>query len=253
MLGIDEAGRGPVLGPMVYSACFCPISSEDILKKNGFADSKTLSEKQRDMLFARINEKKDVYGYGISVLSPQHISAAMLRRRKYNLNYLSHDTAMGLIAGAIKRGVRVTSVYVDTVGDAGKYEKKLKEAFPHIPRITVSKKADSLFPIVSAASICAKVTRDKILREWQFKENNLVNATRNFGSGYPGDPTTLTWLDKNFDRVFGYPNVIRFSWATTTKLLEDKGVQVDWEDGEEIRQPPKTYFEGIELRAISDL
>jgi len=177
----------------------------------------------------------------------------MLRRTKYNLNTLSHDAAISLISGAIKRGVKIKQILVDTVGDSGKYEKKLKDAFPHVPFITVSKKADSLFPIVSAASICAKVTRDRVLKDWEFKENNLGKISRTFGSGYPGDPTTLGWLDKNFDKMFGYPGIIRFSWATTKKLLEDKGVDVDWADEEEVKQPPRTYFDALEVKSVMDL
>jgi len=64
---------------------------------------------------------------------------------------------MQLIHGVLIKGVKVTEVYIDTVGDPGKYQDKLCKLFPQIPKIVVSKKADSLYPIVSAASICAKV------------------------------------------------------------------------------------------------
>jgi ribonuclease H2 subunit A len=74
-------------------------------------------------------------------------------------------------------------VYVDTVGTPEKYQAKLKQLFPAID-ITVSKKADSLFPIVSAASICAKVIRDHILKHWNPDEKDLNMSTK-FGSGYP--------------------------------------------------------------------
>lgn len=73
-------------------------------------------------------------------------------------------------------------MYLDTVGDPHKYEMKLMARFPKL-KIKVSKKADSLFPCVSAASICAKVTRDTVLKNWKFAEN--IGAY-DFGSGYPG-------------------------------------------------------------------
>ena len=96
----------------------------------------------------------------------------MYRRGKYNLNTMSHDTAIGLINKAIEAGVRVAEVYVDTVGPPDKYQAKLEGLFPEL-KIIVAKKADSLYPCVSAASICAKVARDKALGEWKFSEDKV--------------------------------------------------------------------------------
>ena len=84
----------------------------------------------------------------------------------------------------IDSGIDLEEVFVDTVGDPGKYQQKLLDAFPALS-ITVAKKADSLYPVVSAASICAKVCRDSILGHWQFEEHN-IEPSRVFGSGYPG-------------------------------------------------------------------
>ena len=127
----------------------------------------------------------------------------------------------------------------------------LQRYFPSLT-ITVSKKADSLFPIVSAASICAKVIRDYHLRTWEFKEEsipiaptstssssssssstsssnqNFIRYSRTFGSGYPGDPITKQWLRLSIDPVFGFPSIIRFSWQTCTDLLDRKAVPVHW-------------------------
>jgi ribonuclease HII len=77
-------------------------------------------------------------------------------RSKYNLNQISHDTAAELIARALAKGVPLKEVYVDTVGDPTRYQQFLSRKFPRLD-ITVSKKADDLFPVVSAASIVAKV------------------------------------------------------------------------------------------------
>lgn len=99
----------------------------------------------------------------------------VLHRAKYNLNTISHDTAAQLIERALRKGVPIEEVvlplvwvflyihlitrcqvYVDTVGDPTKYQQALSRKFPRLT-ITVSKKADDLFPVVSAASIVAKV------------------------------------------------------------------------------------------------
>merc|ERR1719320_1135975 len=98
---------------------------------------------------------------------------------------MSHDTAINLVKDAINKGVDVSEVYVDTVGPPEKYQAKLEGIFPNIS-ITVAKKADSLYPCVSAASICAKVARDHALRDWKFPENGESgDITGPWGSGYP--------------------------------------------------------------------
>lgn len=188
--------------------------------------------------------------------------------------------------------------YVDTVGPAADYQAKLSSFFPTID-FTVTSKADALFPIVSAASIVAKVTRDRILDEWMFAEPGIgveadendaageeededdedeeaaADTARLFGSGYPSgesvsarrvnrgtiyraqkalillwhqsapvlngarllllgppssrtDPKTVAWLQTNFDPIFGFPNVARFSWAPVKNALLKKGVASKW-------------------------
>ena len=156
VLGIDEAGRGPVLGPMVYGIAYCPVERNADLKALGVDDSKALTEAQREGLLDKVLGNADYIGWAVHVLSPVFISRSMYRRGKYNLNTMSHDTAINLVKGAIARGVRVAEVYVDTVGPPEKYQAKLEGIFPDL-KITVAKKADSLYPCVSAASICAKV------------------------------------------------------------------------------------------------
>ncbi|KAF9577251.1 Ribonuclease H2 subunit A [Lunasporangiospora selenospora] len=247
ILGVDEAGRGPVLGPMVYGICYCPLSEKDELADLGFADSKTLNEQERDGLLDVIMSRQDLIGWSVRVLSPMDISNSMLRRTKYNLNALAHDTTIQLIRETLAAGVNLKEVYVDTVGPPESYQRKLEGLFPTIPTIVVAKKADSKYPIVSAASICAKVTRDDVLRHWIFAEKGADDTvSREFGSGYPSDPKTVAWLKKNMDPIFGYPNIVRFSWATCKTLLETSGKPVSWPDDDTSREQPRitALFDG---------
>jgi ribonuclease H2 subunit A len=155
----------------------------------------------------------------------------------YNLNAQAFDATVSLIAGVISSGVCVSEIYVDTVGAVSKHQAKLQKLFPSAA-VTVSKKADSIFPIVSAASVCAKVTRDAAIEV-------LVPEGDEMGSGYPGDEKTKSWLKREMDPVFGWnAEMTRFSWSTTKDMLEGgketkaSGVAVDWpedlDDGDQL-------------------
>ncbi|XP_060853802.1 ribonuclease H2 subunit A [Rhopalosiphum padi] len=232
ILGIDEAGRGPVLGPMVYGTSYCSVDNQAILKSLGCADSKVLSEQARDEIFDGITKQSEILGWAVHIISPTTISNCSFRRQKCSLNEISHNAAIGLIQRVLDRGVNICEVFVDTVGPPDKYQEKLLSIFPQL-KITVSKKADSLFPIVSAASICAKVTRDAALKNWKFIEKPGEDIDSNWGSGYPNDPVTKEYLKKNIDPIFGFPSIVRFSWSTAELVLKNNAAQIDWSDEEE--------------------
>ncbi|AFZ80551.1 ribonuclease H1 large subunit, putative [Theileria equi strain WA] len=218
-LGIDEAGRGPVLGAMVFGGFFCPIGaeSEAILKGDiKVDDSKKLNELAREYKFRQLHDETLPFGLIADVVTPQYISYKMLQRTKYNLNEMSHDTEISIIRHVISAGYNLKEIYVDTVGVESKYEAKLKNLFPNI-HIKVAKKADSLFPVVSAASIVAKVVRDNIIKCWS---NSY--GTSNIGSGYPGDAYTIRFLSENLHKIFGFPDIVRFSWRTASDMLNDQ-------------------------------
>lgn len=172
---------------MVYAAAYCQSSSLEILKKHNFDDSKVLKESQRSKMFTELTESPHI-GYAITSISPQDISSGMLSRSKYNLNEMAHDTTIALIRTLVSPpySLNITEIYIDTVGPPDSYRLKLCKMFPDVPLIVVCKKADSIYPIVSAASICAKVTRDCELVNWEFVEKEDGDAfDRVFGSGYP--------------------------------------------------------------------
>ena len=174
-----------------------------------------------------------------------------LIRMKYNLNFMAHDTTIELISAVLDKGVNVKEVYIDTVGPPDKYQEKLQKIFRNV-KITVSKKADALFPIVSAASICAKVTRDSEITNWNFIEK--LDIEREFGSGYPSDPNTVKWLQSNCDPIFGYPRLIRFSWSTTDNMLEKLAVPIDWptDDLQIIGEGRSKVYQSFKLEYVVD-
>jgi ribonuclease H2 subunit A len=170
----------------------------------------------------------------------------MLKREKISLNVISKNAAQELIRNALSRNINVTKVFVDTVGPADKYQAELERRFPKI-KFTVTPKADSLYPTVSAASIVAKVIRDFHVNNWSFDETKGHEIfDNNFGCGYPGDPITKKWLRNNMDLVFGFPSIVRFSWSTTYKLLKSEAKSVEYEnyvEEEEESYKKKTSFQ----------
>lgn len=233
---------------MVYGVFYLPLSLHHSLlaTTHHFDDSKVLTPQFRSTLMSTLcNTTSDLYtscGWATRVMSARDISADMLSPSQYNLNAQAMDATIGLIKDVLAQGVNVTEIYIDTIGRPEVYQKKLERIWPTI-RITVAKKADSLYPVVSAASVCAKVTRDAALEvcyepyETATTKANPTtsdpeNNTIPWGSGYPSDARTSTWLKSTMDPVFGWGNETRFSWGTAKELLEVKKAElkVEWPD-----------------------
>ncbi|KAK2741454.1 hypothetical protein FQN57_005587 [Myotisia sp. PD_48] len=254
-LGIDEAGRGPVLGPMVYSAFYLPIELHRSLlaEEHHFDDSKVLTAEVRSSLMRSLctpdHPLHNSCGWTTKVLSARDISSGMLRpisAGAYNLNAQAIDATIEIIRGVVQeRGINVKEVYVDTIGKPETHQARLEQVFPGL-KITVAKKADSLYPCVSAASVCAKVTRDAALElcyehlvsgrkisreegETQGASDDEQDGPVDWGSGYPSDSKCVGWLKREMDALFGWGNECRFSWGTSKELLEAKDrLRVDW-------------------------
>ena len=161
VMGIDEAGRGAALGPMTYGIAFWADSVHEEMCALNFDDSKAMTAQKREGLFRRLKATPQI-GWMVKLISSKEISDKMLRRVPISLNAISHDCAMELVDEALKAGVQVSKVIVDTVGDPVSYQRKLTMAFDNRIEFIVEKKADANYRPVSAASICAKVLRDKV-------------------------------------------------------------------------------------------
>lgn len=190
----------------------------------------------------------------------------------YNLNAQAMDSTIALIQGVLEKGVNVKEIYIDTIGNPATYQAKLQRIFP-TAMVTVAKKADSLYPVVSAASVCAKVTRDAALevlyesyiKQPEKEEDEKMSGTtvqakvateNSWGSGYPSDARCTSWLKRNMDPVFGWGSECRFSWGTAKDMLDLKGLaaKVEWpveEDDETSRLTD--YFSAEKEKEVDEL
>ncbi len=200
--GVEEAGRGPVIGPMVMA--ICAIEEKDLDKISPLVkDSKLLSRKQREDLFEHI---KEVCEHKIIVLSPGEIDDA-LNDQGMNLNKLEGKTSAVLI-----NSVKADKVILDSPSNnINAYRDYVKSMVDDkAVEVVAEHKADLNYKIVAAASILAKVTRD-----WEVDKLKKI-AGEDFGSGYPSDPLTKAFIEKNWDKH----SFFRKTWSTYKKIAE---------------------------------
>jgi ribonuclease HII len=197
VLGIDEAGRGCVLGPLVVAAFLVEASEEATLWAVGAADSKTLSPERRTALRA------DLEGLGrvaIRSIDPGAIDLG-------NLNRLEEDAIVEMVLQT-----RPDRVVVDALGHPrtlGAIVERLRARVEPEVRAewVMEPKADANHAPVAAASIFAKTTRDGIL-------DGLREEWGVLGSGYPSDPVTRAWLEEWCRSGKPWPHFVRTRWAT---------------------------------------
>ncbi|KAG0435788.1 Ribonuclease H2 subunit A [Dictyocoela muelleri] len=197
-VGIDEAGRGPVLGYLVYG---CIIYESN--KNYGFKDSKSITKISREQMYNKIIQNK--IGYIYNALHPQYLSNEMNLK---SLNQISHESVFRIL-DIVFDNYKNCEVFIDGLGNNDKYLRILNRRYPG-KKFVIKNRADSIYDVVSGASILAKVIRDKLL-------SNFTNV-----SGYPSDPDTITWLINKFEPVFGFPEIARFSWQTVKRFFKNR-------------------------------
>lgn len=208
ILGIDEAGRGPVVGPLVIAGALISDSSQNKLVRLRLKDSKLLTQVQREKAFDKIT--KVLEGHQILVIDPAEIDRAVNGHDGLNLNWLEAQKTVEIID---KFGPDI--VYIDCPStNVGRYKDYvLGKIQKKNAKLVAEHKADTKYPIVSAASILAKVTRDREIEKMQ------QNVADPIGSGYPSDPVTVEFLKKNYAK---YPRLFRKSWRTYQSLGKGK-------------------------------
>lgn len=201
--GVDEAGKGSVLGPMVVAAV--GVSSDDVLADLAIKDSKLLSVKNREHLFSLIQERCRI----ATVIIPASEIDAW--RKEITMN-----TCVARAHAAVISRLRPAIAYVDACDvDPERYKRMVQENLYGTECEIVSEHhADRTYRIVSAASIVAKVVRDRKVRE-------LSQTYGGIGSGYPSDPVTIAFLSSYIRKHHQPPACARKSWKTVIALIAD--------------------------------
>ncbi len=206
--GVDDAGRGPVIGPLVIAGATFHEDQVELLRSLGVKDSKLLSPHMRERLAEEI-QKLALTWHHVQI-SPQEVDPYVFsKRRLFKLNYLEAIRMAEVVAA-----LEADEVFVDA-SDVNE-ERFGEQILEHLPRrvlITSRHHADSTYPVVSAASILAKVCRDAAIAK-------LKEEYGDFGSGYPSDPKTKNFL-KDWRQIHGeFPAFARQSWKTLKHVEE---------------------------------
>ena len=207
ILGIDDAGRGPVIGPLIIAGVLLKDDDSKKLKKLGVTDSKLLSPGRREELFEVI--KKTAMDFFITKTTPSEIDESL--SNNINLNEVEAIKTAMVINKLGKKDIK-TIVDCPSV-NTEKWKEILKKYLEDKDlRISCEHKADFNHVEVAAASIIAKVTRDREIKEIQKK------IKENIGSGYPSDPMTKEFL--KHAHKYKDLGILRESWATWKNMLK---------------------------------
>ncbi len=209
--GVDEAGRGCVIGPLVVAGIMVQSEVVPLLVELGVKDSKLLTPKKREILYSAIFQLAQNH-YIIKVPPYQIDRVVRHQRRLHKLNRLEARTMAKVI-----EVLKPDEAYVDAADVLeDRFGEHIEECLTVQTRVVSQHKADVNFPVVSAASIIAKVERDREVAALRLKYGD-------FGSGYLTDGRTMDFLRRLLDEYGEYPSCVRKSWEPARRAKSEHG------------------------------
>jgi ribonuclease HII len=211
--GVDEAGRGSIIGPLVVAGISIRKSKISKLRQIGVKDSKMLSPKARANLFNLVMDMAD--SLCINIINCAMVDYSVFLNR---LNKLEAETMASVINSIQADKVYIDSCDVNPCRFRDYIESRLLLSSSSLssskPKLYSMHHADSLNIVVSAASIVAKIVRDKQIQE-------IRNTHHNIGSGYPSDWKTMLFIRGWVSKYKCAPHFARKSWSPLKKMLEE--------------------------------
>ncbi len=213
LIGIDDAGRGPVIGPMVLAGVLINEDLEEHLEEIGVKDSKLLTPEQRENLAVKIKEV--CKRFSIHITTPKEIDNA-LESDENNLNKLE-ASQMAKVLNELNTSQDEIKVIIDCPSiNIEKWQELFISLIQNKDNLEIicKHKADAEHPVVGAASILAKTTRDAEIEKLKDK------VGIDFGSGYPADPKTKEFLKEHY-KDFSDVDLFRLTWGTYKNVVKD--------------------------------
>ena len=211
--GVDEAGRGCVVGPLVVAGVAVKSENLPLLSELGVKDSKLLTAKKREALYPEIIKLSE--NHHIVKVPPAQIDKVVFSSRVlHKLNRLEAQTMAKIIDA-----LRPDEAYVDAADVLEqRFGNHISECLRFKTKVVSEHKADRTYPVVSAASVIAKVQRDAEIAKLHEKYGD-------FGTGYLTDEKTMAFLKRLLERNRDYPGCIRKSWKPAQRVKSELGTE----------------------------
>lgn len=208
IVGVDESGRGPVLGPLVMVALAVKEEDQKKLEWMGVKDSKLLSSQVREELFEQIRDV--VHDFRIEVVEPDAIDLSLTES---NLNWLEAETSARLVSDLDPDKIIIDCPSVNIEAYRNYFADRLSTGVRNKAELLVEHKADLNYVVVAAASVIAKVIRDRQV------ERLKSEIGIDFGSGYMSDQKTQKFLEEYHKE---YAHLFRKKWKSYKNAEEKK-------------------------------
>lgn len=204
--GIDEAGRGATLGPLVIAGFLCAEKDLELLERIGVRDSKKLSKSRREKIYRQLAEK---FKFHVIKILPRELDERV--GRGISLNELE-----GAKFAEVINVLRPSAAYIDCADVLPEnFRNHILKILKHDCDLTIEHRADERYLVVGAASIIAKVERDAEIEK-------LKREYGDIGSGYPADEKTIAFIQSWYKKNRAFPDCVRKTWKTIDAVKNAK-------------------------------
>lgn len=196
-----------MIGPLAIAGVAVDRAALRSLSKIGVKDSKKLSRRKREDLYPKI--AKIAKSIEVVLVQPKEIDRVVGGPKHRRLNYLE-----AVKVASVLEELRPHTAYIDASDvNPKRYAQTIREHLSFPLKLVCQHKADARYPVVSAASIVAKVSRDRAIARLKTKYGD-------FGSGYPSDPRTTAFLKNWMRKRESLPPIVRKKWKTLKRLSQ---------------------------------